>query len=133
MTEDEMAGQHHRLNGHEFEQALGDGKQQGNLACCSLWGHKELNTTKQLNNNNNKLYSTDKKKKKTKENEKLKTEEPEDTDTWRFSKNLAQLKDSEMKSPAIKAQPSTQNFQYILQQLAFKYQLCHDEQKKPLK
>ena len=45
-----------------------------------------------------------KKKKKTKENEKWKTEEPEDTDTWRFSRNLVQLKDSEMKSPAIKAQ-----------------------------
>ena len=42
MTEDEMVGWHHRLNEHEFEQALGDGKGQGSLACCSPWGHKEL-------------------------------------------------------------------------------------------
>ena len=38
MTEDEMAGWHHRLNGHDFEQALGDSEGQGSLACCSLWG-----------------------------------------------------------------------------------------------
>ena len=36
-----MAGWHHRLNGHEFEQALGDGEGQGGLACCSPWGRKE--------------------------------------------------------------------------------------------
>ena len=36
MTEDEMFGWHHRLNGHEFEQALGDGETQGSLTCCSL-------------------------------------------------------------------------------------------------
>ena len=41
MTEDEMVGWHHRLNGHEFEQAPGDNKGQGDLACCSPWGHKE--------------------------------------------------------------------------------------------
>ena len=41
MTEDEMVGRHHRLNGHEFEQALGDDEGQGRLACCSPWGHKE--------------------------------------------------------------------------------------------
>ena len=35
MTEDEMIGWHHQLNGHEFEQALGDGVRQGNLVCCS--------------------------------------------------------------------------------------------------
>ena len=35
MTEDEMVGWHHRLNGPEFEQALGDGEGQGSLACCS--------------------------------------------------------------------------------------------------
>ena len=35
MTEDEMVGWHHRLNGHEFEQAPGDGEGQGSLACCS--------------------------------------------------------------------------------------------------
>ena len=38
--EDEMAGWHHRLNGHEFEQALGVGEGQGGLACCNSWGHK---------------------------------------------------------------------------------------------
>ena len=40
MTEDEMVGWHHQLNGHELEQVLGDGKGQGSLACCSPWGHK---------------------------------------------------------------------------------------------
>ena len=49
-TEDEMVGWHHRLDGHEFEQALGDGKGQGSLACCSTWGCKESNITEQLNN-----------------------------------------------------------------------------------
>ena len=44
-----MVGWHHRLNGHEFEQALAVGDGQGNLACCSPRGHKELDTTKQLN------------------------------------------------------------------------------------
>ena len=48
-TEDEMAGWHHWLNGHEFEQALGVGDGQGSLVCCSPWGHKELNRTEQLN------------------------------------------------------------------------------------
>ena len=49
MTEDEMVGWHHRLDGHEFEQASGVGDGQGNLACCSPWGHKESDTTKRLN------------------------------------------------------------------------------------
>ena len=40
MTEDEMAGRHHQLNGNEFEQAPGDGKGQGNLVFCSPWGHR---------------------------------------------------------------------------------------------
>ena len=40
MTEDEKVGWHHWLNGHEFEQALGDGKGQGSLTCCSPWSHK---------------------------------------------------------------------------------------------
>ena len=40
-TKDEMVGWHHWLNGHEFEQAPGDGEGQGSLACCSPWGHKE--------------------------------------------------------------------------------------------
>ena len=43
-------GRYHRLNGHEFEQVLGDGEGQGNLACCSPWGGKELDTTEQLSN-----------------------------------------------------------------------------------
>ena len=46
-----MVGWHHWLNGHEFEQALGDGGGQGNLACCSPWGCKKSDTTEQLNNN----------------------------------------------------------------------------------
>ena len=50
MTEDEMVGWCHRLNGHEFEQALADSEEQGSLACCSLWGHKESDMTEQLNN-----------------------------------------------------------------------------------
>ena len=41
ITEDEMVGWHHRLNGHEFEQALGDGEGQGSLACCSPCDGKE--------------------------------------------------------------------------------------------
>ena len=41
MTEDEMVGWHHQLNGHESEQALGDGDGEGSLTCCSAWGHKE--------------------------------------------------------------------------------------------
>ena len=49
-TEDEMVGMHHRLNGHEFEQVLGDGDGQGSLACCSPWGPKESDTTERLNN-----------------------------------------------------------------------------------
>ena len=49
MTEDEMAGWHHRLDGHEFEQALWVADGQGILACCSLWGHKESDTTERLN------------------------------------------------------------------------------------
>ena len=49
MTEDEMVEWHHQLNGHEFEQSLGDGEGQGGLACCSPWGHKELDMNKRLN------------------------------------------------------------------------------------
>ena len=48
MTEDEMVGWHHWLNGHEFEQALEVGDGQGGLACCSPWFHKDLDATKQL-------------------------------------------------------------------------------------
>ena len=45
-----MAGWHHQLNGLEFEQTSGDGDGQGSLACCSLWGRKEMDTTEQMNN-----------------------------------------------------------------------------------
>ena len=45
MTEDEMVGWHHRLNGHEFEQTLGDSEGQESLVCYSSWGCKELDTT----------------------------------------------------------------------------------------
>ena len=59
MTEDEMVGWHHRLNGHEFEWALGVGDGQGSLVCCSPWDHKESDTTEQLN------WTEDKKDKET--------------------------------------------------------------------
>ena len=49
VTEDEMVGWHHRLNGHKFEQTLGDCEGQGSLACCSPWGRKETDMTEQLN------------------------------------------------------------------------------------
>ena len=49
MTEDEMAGWHHRRDGHEFEWTPGVGDGQGGLACCDSWGHKESDTTEQLN------------------------------------------------------------------------------------
>ena len=51
MTEDEIAGWHHQLNGPEFEQAPGDGEGQGSLACCTPWGHKESDMTERLNKN----------------------------------------------------------------------------------
>ena len=50
MAEDEVVGWHHRLNGHEFEQAPGDGEGQGSLVCCGPWGRKESDMTEQLNN-----------------------------------------------------------------------------------
>ena len=49
MTEDEMVGWHHQVNGHEFAQALGVGDGQGSLACCNPWGCKEGDMTEQLN------------------------------------------------------------------------------------
>ena len=49
MTEDEMIGWHHRVNGHEFEQSLGGSEGQGSLVHCSLWGHKESDMTERLN------------------------------------------------------------------------------------
>ena len=49
MTKDEMVGWHYWLNGHEYEQAPGDGDGQGSLACCSSWGLKELDMTERVN------------------------------------------------------------------------------------
>ena len=48
-TEDEVVGWHHRLSGHAFRWTLGVGDEQGGLACCSSWGHKELDMSKRLN------------------------------------------------------------------------------------
>ena len=50
MTEDEIVGWHHRLNGHEFEQTPAGSEGQGSLACCSQWGCKESDMTELLNN-----------------------------------------------------------------------------------
>ena len=52
-----MAGWHHRLIGHEFEQTLGETEGQGNLTGCSPWGGKESDTTEQLNNKNEKIVT----------------------------------------------------------------------------
>ena len=66
-TEDEMAGWHHRLNGHEFEWTLGVGDGQGSLVCCNSWGRKELDMTERLNStelkrvNHNSCYHKKKK------------------------------------------------------------------------
>ena len=57
MTEDKMVGWHHRLDGHEFEQALGVCNGQGGLTCCSPWGCKELDTT-ELNMQESRLKSS---------------------------------------------------------------------------
>ena len=51
ITQDEMFGWHHWLNGHEFEPPLEDSEGQGSLMCCSSWSHRELDTTVRLNNN----------------------------------------------------------------------------------
>ena len=62
-----MVGWHHRLSGHEFEQAPGDGEGQRSLVCCSPWDHKELDTTGQLNKNKSRQrnwYGNEKKAKK---------------------------------------------------------------------
>ena len=50
MTEDEIVGWHHQLNGHEFEQTMGDSEGQGSLVNCSPWGRKESDMTWRLNN-----------------------------------------------------------------------------------
>ena len=58
MTEDEMVGWHHRLNGHGFGWALGVGDGQGGLACCSSWGCKESDTTERLDRKSTRLNSS---------------------------------------------------------------------------
>ena len=54
-----MVGWHHRLIGHEFEQALGNGEGQGSMGCCSPWAGKESNMTEQLNNNGYRLLESE--------------------------------------------------------------------------
>ena len=56
MTEDETVEWQHRLNGPEFEQALGGGERQGSLVCCNPLGHKELDMTERLNSNKEQKY-----------------------------------------------------------------------------
>ena len=56
VSENEMAGWHHRCNEHELGQTLGNGKRQGGLVSYSPWGHKESDMTGQLNNNNMYIY-----------------------------------------------------------------------------
>ena len=56
MTEDEMVGWHHRLNGREFEQSLGDREVQGSLACCSPWSQEESDTTEPLKDSYNQVF-----------------------------------------------------------------------------
>ena len=58
MTQDEMVGRHHRLDGHEFEQAPGESEGQGSLTCYSPWGHKESIMTERLNDNNKRLMAS---------------------------------------------------------------------------
>ena len=57
MAEDVMVRWYHWLNGHEFEQTLGDGEGQRSLVCCSPWGLEELNTTWQVNKSNVLLFN----------------------------------------------------------------------------
>ena len=57
MTEDEMVGWHHRLNGYEFEQAPGVGDGQGSPACCIPRGRKESDMTERLNSTDDKSHS----------------------------------------------------------------------------
>ena len=57
VTKDEMVRWHHQLNGHEFEQTLGDCERQRSLVCCSPWGLEELNTTWQVNKSNVLLFN----------------------------------------------------------------------------
>ena len=63
VTEDEMVGWHHLLNGHELEQIPGDSEEQGSLACCSPWGHKESGMTDWLIDNSTVVRSWESKMK----------------------------------------------------------------------
>ena len=56
MTEDEMVGWHHQVNGHELGQTPGGGKGQGGQVCCSPWGHTESDMTWRLNKNYHKSF-----------------------------------------------------------------------------
>ena len=58
MTEDKMIGWHHQLNGHDFEQALGDSEGQGSLVCCSPWGCKESDMNGGLNYNKMLMFTS---------------------------------------------------------------------------
>ena len=57
MTEDEMVGFHHQLDGHEFEQAPGVGDRQGSLVCCSPWDSQESSPTPQFKSINSSALS----------------------------------------------------------------------------
>ena len=57
MTEDEMVGRHHQLDGHKFKQDPGVGNEQGSLVCCSPRGLKESDMTELLNNSNRRIDS----------------------------------------------------------------------------
>ena len=56
VSEDEMAGWHHRCNGHELGQTSGNGEGQGGLLCCSPWGCNKSDVTGGLNNNNSVFF-----------------------------------------------------------------------------
>ena len=58
MREDEVVGWHHGHNGHEFEQAPGEGEGQGSLGCCSRGVIKRVDTTEQLNSDSNLVSGT---------------------------------------------------------------------------
>ena len=53
-----MVGWHYQLNGHKFEQTPGDSEGQGNMACCSPWGHKESDTIERVNSSKNIKHCT---------------------------------------------------------------------------